>query len=118
MTSYLKLSIDCYVRQSRSMHVARDIRWAAAHAARRRSSHETSQMDLNNASSVWIRGGEEANRPAATAVPPPAVVSFDPSTHAYRFHGRRLISVTQAIQAAGLIRSEWYTARGAPGGAF
>lgn len=36
-------------------------------------------------------------------------VTFDPSTHSYRFHGTRLISVTQAIQAAGLIDTEWYT---------
>ena len=46
---------------------------------------------------------------AATPGHAPSPVTFDASSHAYRFHGRRLISVTQAIQAAGLIRSEWYT---------
>ena len=36
-------------------------------------------------------------------------VTFDPCSHSYRFHGRRLISVTQAIAAAGLIHAEWST---------
>jgi hypothetical protein len=65
-------------------------------------------MDSTYASSVSIRSREARDTPAAAAQAP-AAVTFDPSTHCYRFHGRRLISVTQAIQAAGLIRSEWYT---------
>jgi hypothetical protein len=60
------------------------------------------------ASSVFIQRDQHPDT-AATPGHSRSPVSFDPSSHAYRFHGRRLISVTQAIQAAGLIRSEWYT---------
>jgi hypothetical protein len=65
-------------------------------------------MESNYASSVCIGSREEANGPTA-AGHSPSPVTFDASSHVYRFHGRRLMSVTQAIQAAGLIRSEWYT---------
>jgi hypothetical protein len=60
------------------------------------------------ASSVFI---ERDPHPETAGTPghSPSPVTFDASSHVYRFHGRRLISVTQAIQAAGLIRSEWYT---------
>jgi hypothetical protein len=51
----------------------------------------------------------DADPPAAAAEDRSTGVTFDPSTHCYRFHGTRLISVTQAIQAAGLIDTEWYT---------
>jgi hypothetical protein len=66
-------------------------------------------MKTTEASSVCMQSREEKDSPAAGAAQPSDVVSFDPATHSYRFHDRRLISVTQAIQAAGLIRSEWYT---------
>jgi hypothetical protein len=46
---------------------------------------------------------------SATATQRCTGVTFDASTHSYRVHGTRLISVTQAIQAAGLIHAEWYT---------
>jgi hypothetical protein len=58
------------------------------------------------ASSVFTERDQHLD---AAAGKPLSAVIFDPSSHAYCFHGRRLISVTQAIRAAGLIRSEWHT---------
>ena len=34
---------------------------------------------------------------------------FDPSTHTYTLRGQRLLSVTQVIDAAGLIDKQWFT---------
>jgi hypothetical protein len=51
----------------------------------------------------------DADQRGASAAPRSTGVTFDASTHTYRFRGTRLISVTQAIQAAGLIHAEWYT---------
>jgi hypothetical protein len=65
-------------------------------------------MNSIDASSVSLLSSD-ADPPAAAAEHCSTAVTFDPSTHCYRFHGRRLISVTQAIQAAGLIDTEWYT---------
>jgi hypothetical protein len=50
-----------------------------------------------------------ADPQGASAAQPSTGVTFEASAHSYRFHGTRLISVTQAIQAAGLIHTEWYT---------
>jgi hypothetical protein len=36
-------------------------------------------------------------------------LEFDPATHTYRRHGQRLISVTQALKAGGLIDDSFYT---------
>lgn len=36
-------------------------------------------------------------------------LTFDAAQHRYAFNGATLVSVTQAIGAAGLIESEWYT---------
>ncbi|MGI8959277.1 MAG: hypothetical protein ACR2IV_05880 [Bryobacteraceae bacterium] len=66
-------------------------------------------MESTYASRVFTGSREEADSSAATSAQAPTAVTFDPSTHSYSFHGRRLISVTQVIHAAGLIRSEWYT---------
>jgi hypothetical protein len=65
-------------------------------------------MNSINARSVSILSSD-ADRSLAAAEHRSTAVTFDPSTHCYRFHGTRLISVTQAIQAAGLIDTEWYT---------
>jgi hypothetical protein len=89
------------------MHMARRFE-AVADAKADRTNRPNIAMNSTYASSVCLRSREEADIPAAAAQGS-AAVTFDPFTHSYRFHGRRLISVTQAIQAAGLIRSEWYT---------
>src|SRR3954452_7906298 len=65
-------------------------------------------MESMYASSVFTEGDKHPDT-AAAAGQSASVATFDPCSHAYYFRGRRLISVTQAIQAAGLIRSEWYT---------
>jgi len=65
-------------------------------------------MNLIDATSVSLLSSD-ANPPPAAAEDCSTAVTFDPATHCYRFRGTRLISVTQAIQAAGLIDTEWYT---------
>ena len=34
---------------------------------------------------------------------------FDPTTHTYTYNGQRMISVTEAIKAVGLIDDRWFT---------
>jgi hypothetical protein len=47
--------------------------------------------------------------PGKTLTIVPTGLTFDEPTHAYAFNGRPLISVTQAIKAAGLIDLDWCT---------
>jgi hypothetical protein len=65
-------------------------------------------MNSTYARSVTTLSNDADPRGASAAQRSPAV-TFDASTHCYRYHGTRLISVTQAIRAAGLIHAEWYT---------
>jgi hypothetical protein len=65
-------------------------------------------MHSTYASGVSI-ASNDAHPSRATAEQGSEAVRFDPCSHSYRFHGRRLISVTQAIEAAGLIHAEWST---------
>jgi hypothetical protein len=57
-------------------------------------------MDSTYARGVSIRSREAAALPAGAA-PPSSAVSFESSTHCYRFHGRRLISVTPSHPGSG-----------------
>lgn len=37
------------------------------------------------------------------------MIQFDPATHTYTLDGTRLVSVTQALKAAGIIDDTWYS---------
>jgi hypothetical protein len=45
----------------------------------------------------------------STAVDTTPRLVFEPETHVYRLGGRRVLSVTQVLTAAGLIDAEWFT---------
>jgi hypothetical protein len=46
---------------------------------------------------------------STAAVNPAEGLTFDDVTHTYRYNGVEVVSVTQAIKAAGLINDTWYT---------